>query len=375
MTRFWPNARRLAGAVGLYVASVAICLFVLEAGVRIWDGVPLFSTENFVGLQLDQLHKPGAGPGVDYDPRLGWAQTPNFSVEGFTIGDYGIRMPSSQVVPLQQGAVLMVGDSFGVGSGVGDAESWPAQMETALGTQVINAGVGGYGFDQIVLRAEMLLPILKPRVLLVQSRLDYGLSVNRMSIAGGTPKPYFTLSSGELVLHNEPVPRLASTSHELGWERSVFGHSYLVQYIMTRLNVLQWWTFSRRIKWELSENESVEVTCNLIQRLAQIRDRDGVRVILVLQYSGLDAAEQPLSWEPRRSRVLDCAGREGLEPVDTLDALRAVYRAGDLAAYEQLWQMQDHGRVYGHMSAEGNRLVAKLVLEHLATHAVSETQK
>lgn len=371
MSRFLPSlrsfVRRLAVGTGLTLASLGVSLLVLEVSLRLLDGVPVFSTENFVGAALDQVH----GKGMLYDPRIGWLPASNLQTGQFTTGQYGVRMSSSKIVPLQQGAILMVGDSFGAGAGVPDADAWPAMVEHSIGSQVIDAAVGGYGFDQIVMRAEMLLPLLKPRMLLVQARLEYGNSVNRMSVAGGPPKPYYTVENDQLILHNVPVPKVASSSHDLGWERAIFGHSYIVQYVMTRLNLLQWWVTSMRIKWELSESEGVDVSCLLMRRLADVRDREGIRVALVIQYSALEAIEDPLHWESDRARTLGCAKHQGLQIVDTLEALRSVYKNAGEAAYQRLWQMTDNNRVYGHMSAEGDRLIADIVLKELFADEVT----
>jgi hypothetical protein len=195
-----------------------------------------------------------------------------------------------------------------------------------------------------------------------------------MSVAGGAPKPYFTIENGDLLLHNEPVPRLASSSRDIGWLRSVFGHSYLVHYVMTRLNLLQWWvsSSSMRIKWELSTEEAKEVGCLLMQRLARIRDQRAIRLALVVQYSGPEIIEQPLHWERDRSYILACAERQGLEVVDTLEPLQSAYKNSDLASFQRLWQMQDNNRVYGHMSAEGNRLIANFVAKRLFNREVSD---
>jgi hypothetical protein len=372
-SRLLQSMRRLAAGAATLLASIALSLLVLEAAVRIWDGVPLMSNENFVGRELDAVHKQGS-PSV-YDAQLGWTTMPNtsWSADGkqvpvgmYTFGDYGVRMPTPHIVPLEKGAILLVGDSFGAGSEVADADSWPAQLEPMIGSRVVNATVGGYGLDQVVLRAEELLPVVEPRLLLVQTRLEFGLSVARMSLYGGTPKPYFIVEDGHLALQNQPVPRLASNSGDIGWARAVFGHSYLVQYVMTRLDLMQWWVSpSMAVKFALSADQAVEVGCLLMQRLAQIRDRTGIKVALVFQYSGLDGLDSKLSWDRDRDRVLACSEREGLDVIDVLDALRAAYR-GDLASYQRLWVMHDNNRLYGHMSAEGNRLVANLVARQLA---------
>jgi hypothetical protein len=361
------SARRLVRR--LLVNSLAVLISIvgtfmaLEAGVRLWDHVPLFTTDNFVARALDAAHNNLSL----YDPRLGWVAAPNVSVsDSYTAGEHGFRMPGTERVPIQQGQILMVGDSFGVGSEVSDSESWPAQLEHRIGTQVINAGVGGYALDQIVLRTEEIAPIVKPRMILVQARLEYGLSVDRMSRFGGTPKPYFSIEDGKLALKNEPVPRLASSIRDIGWARSVFGHSYLVQFVMTRLNRLQWWVAqSMAMKIEMSMGESDDVACLLLHRLAQFRDQNGVKMALVIQYSGLDGLADKLGWQADRDWVMACAQRENFDIIDSFDALRAVDRKDGLDAYRKLWVMHDNNQIYGHMSADGNRLIADLIYNHL----------
>ena len=367
LTRLRYSVRRLAIPAELVVASFLACLLILEVALRLWDGVPAFSTQNFVARPLDQVHGHGI---VDYDARLGWVPAPNTVLPAakLTTGEYGVRMSSAKIVPLPPADVLMVGDSFAAGSEVADAESWPAQLERQTGTNIINAAVGGYGLDQIVLRAETLVPLLKPRLLLLQTRLEYGISVDRMSVSGGAPKPYFTVQDGELALHNDPVPRVAPSRPNIGWVRSVFGHSYLIQYAMTRLNLLQWWGDPGSIKFELTPEDAVKVGCLLMRRMADIGSRYHIPVALVVQYSGLEPMEQPLHWEHDREQLLACARNQPLEVIDTFDILRAAYKNGDLASYQRLWVMHDHDRVYGHMSAEGNRLIADVVATELSGH-------
>ncbi len=364
--------RLMAGAVLVFL-SVAVSFLVLELAVRVLDGVPVFSTTNFVARALDEVHSVG----VQHDPQVGWVVAPNLESNNFTTGEFGVRMSAAKIVPLQQQVILFVGDSFGGGSGVADADAWPAMLERTIDTQVIDAAVGGYGLDQVVLRAETLLPLLNPRILIVQTRLEYGNSVGRMSVAGGAPKPYFTIASGELVLHNSPVPEFASSTRDIGWIRSVLGHSYLAYFAMTRLNLLQWWvsSSSMRIKWELSPEQAKEVSCLLMRRLAHIRDQRGIRVALVVQYSAPEIMEKPLHWEADRSYIVGCAGREGLEVVDTLEPLRALYQNGDLASFQRLWQMQDNNHVYGHPSVEGNRLIANIVSKQLFKREVSDAAR
>jgi hypothetical protein len=361
--------RRLAAGAALILTSIAVSLLVVEVTLRVLDGVPVFSTSNFVARALDEVHSVG----VQHDSQVGWVVAPNLEGGNFTTGEFGVRMSTAKIVPLQQRAILLVGDSF-AGSGPTDADAWPAMLERTIDTQVIDAAIGGFGLDQVVLRAEMLLPLLNPRFLIVETRLEYGNSVARMSVAGGAPKPYFTVVNGELVLLNSPVPEFAGSTRDIGWMRSILGHSYLVHFAMTRLNLLQWWVSSSamRIKYELSQEQAKEVSCLLMRRLARIRDQRRIRVALVVQYSGPEIMEHPLHWEADRSYILDCARREALEVVDTLEPLRALYQSDGLESFQRLWQMQDNNRVFGHPSVEGNRIVADIVSKQLFNREITD---
>jgi hypothetical protein len=372
-TRILRFLTRLMAGAGLVFVSVAVSFLVLEVAVRVLDRVPVFSTTNFVARALDEVHSMG----VQHDRQVGWVVAPNLESNNFTTGEFGVRMSAAKIVPLQQQVILFVGDSFGSNDGVADADAWPAMLERMIDTPVIDAAVGGYGLDQVVLRAETLLPLLNPRILIVQTRLEYGYSVARMSVAGGAPKPYFSIEKGELALHNSPVPTFASSSRDIGWERALLGHSYLVHFVMTRLNLLQWWvaSSSMRIRYGLPPEQAKEVSCLLMRRLARIRDQRWIRVALVVQYSAPEIMERPLHWEADRSYIVGCAGREGLEVVDTLEPLHALYQSGDLASFQRLWQMQDNNRVYGHPSVEGNRLIANIVSKQLFKREVSDAAR
>lgn len=361
-------------------ASVALALSCLEVGVRFWDGVPITAMVNF-SREIRELNLVvnKNNPAAQYDAHFGWVQVPFLRTEGFVTGDHGVRMPGPEILPLQQDAVLMVGDSFGAGSGVSGADSWPAQLEQLLGTQVINAGVGGYGFDQIILRAEYLLPRLKPRTLFVETRLDYGNWANRLAMSSGAPKPYFVADHDHLVLKNEPVPRTATTVGDIGMLRAALGYSYLVQYVMMRLNLLQWWVTPARNKFVLSNDESVDVTCLLLKRLGELRDRYKIPVTVVFQYSGVDGMSTTLPWEADRERLLGCAEQARLKIIDLLNELRSAYRTNGLPFYQRFWLIENikriygHKQIYSHMSPEGNRFVADAIANRLRADGLIET--
>src|SRR6185312_14962905 len=100
----------------------------------------------------------------------------------------GVRMNQAEVRPLPRSAILAVGDSFTFGAEVEDSQSWPAALERIVGTPVVNGGVGGYGSDQIVLRAEQLMAELQPRTVIV-SFLDGDILRAGYSLFHGALKP------------------------------------------------------------------------------------------------------------------------------------------------------------------------------------------
>src|SRR6185503_7626483 len=101
---------------------------------------------------------------------------------------HGIRTNGLGETEVRTGGALAVGDSFTAGSEVADTETWPAQLEPLIGMPGVNAGSGGYGADQIVMRAEELLPLVQPRVLLVGMLED---DIGRVGYSSRTAaKPY-----------------------------------------------------------------------------------------------------------------------------------------------------------------------------------------
>lgn len=351
------RGRLLASLV--VASSVGTSLLALEIVTRLIDGVPVLASDNFVARAMDHVHHTFSL----YDPKLGWLIAPNWRVgdgeDTITTGELSARMSSSEVAPLQQGAILAVGDSFTLGSETGDRGSWPAQLERMLGEQVINAASGGWGVDQIVLRAEDLVPRLHPKLLLV-GMFSQDSFRNNMSVFGGGAKPYFLIENGELALHNVPVPRMASAPRDIGWLRSVLGHSYLVHFAMIRLNLLSWWVAdSLQHNRIASDQEGVRVSCLLMKRLAALRDQYQMRVGLIIEYGGYETREDNEPWYG--PPVDGCARNAGLDVVNDFVALHSVFQKDGIEAFQRLFVMHEKNRAYGHMSAAGNHLVASLI--------------
>jgi len=361
------QARRptsLLANAALVAASTVTCVFVAEAGVRLVDGIALWPPVNHIAKEKALLTTQ---TGNAYHPILGWvlragiggnSQDPETS---FTTGEHGVRMNSNEVRPVPQGAILAVGDSFTAGSEVGDRYSWPAQLERLLGSPVVNAAAGGWASDQIVLRAEELAPILKPSTIVVSFLADDILR-SGFRVYGSANKPWFDVDdNGDLVHHNNPVPRFTGKPGETN--ASWFGYFYIIPFVMDRLGMGD---ILRRggTEYIKNGNDPVAVSCKLLERAHKTFSSQDIKMIFMLQHGGSD--NHPTSGhKPHADAVVACAREAGIVTIDTWPPLLVEYEKG-FGPYKELFVMHDDNRLYGHMSAKGNALIADLVAAEFA---------
>lgn len=348
----------------LLLGAIVFSLFLLEGAFRIWTGVPVFSPTNF---RTDNTMGSLMGT-VMYDRELGWAHIPNSSFEQVIPNSsrryllksmaYGIRQNGANDNVLRTGGVLAVGDSFTAGSEVMNEDSWPAQLEKILQRPVLNAGVGAYGSDQIIMRAEKLLPIALPKILIV-GMLDQDILRTGYS-SFGAPKPYYTVEDGKLVLHNSPVPTLETLDRTTGLLKNLAGHSLVVDRIMKSYFPVGWGGTGNQVFTQTGIDE-VEVTCLLLKRLKQKADALNVRALLLMQYGGGFIAVS----DQRRDfavQVEQCAETMGYQVVDEFESLKAIFTASTVE-FQKYYRMV--GNAYGHMSEAGNQHIAQLLAASL----------
>ena len=366
LTRLWVIVREVLRNyfknIALVTASTLVGLVALEIAVRLTDGVELWPPRNLVATRAALLTTQTAN---EHHPQLGWvlkAGISNASYDpdnSFTTGDYGVRMNAALAQPLPIGGLLAVGDSFTAGSEVGDRHSWPAQLERLLDEPVVNGGVGGWASDQIILRAEELIPIVQPNTVVISFFHDDILRAG-YRVYGGANKPWFSVKNGELQRHNNPVPVFSGRQEEV--EAPVLGYLHLVSWVLDRVGHGDWW---RRVNtsYVLADNNPVDVSCLLLVRLRELTAKANIRLLFVLQYGGSDGIADEFRSE--HAELVDrCARDAGIETLDTWEPLTRVNLEG-LEAYRRLFVMHDENRVYGHMSSEGNELIARLVADRL----------
>ena len=344
-----PKATRTILAL---LGAGLLCAIILEGALRIHVGFPLLSLGDVRGMNTVNILQTG---GALYDSDLGWAQMPGITSDTFNTVRFGIRKNSRKEETLSQGAILAVGDSYTAGSQVADNETWPAQLEQQLGQRVLNAGVGGYGLDQIVLSAERLLPVVKPRAVIV------GLNEEEIPRTAyktySTSKPYFVEEAGTWVLKNHPVPIWTEPPPEPLY-KSIAAHFAAAHLVFNRV-AHDWWFSMGKQYFDRSDAEPTRVTCHLLDRLQARLKADHIPGIVVAQYSGWSFSRS----RPREAateKVLSCARHDGYTVVDPHDPMMEIAQRS-ISELKRYYVMSSDSVQFGHMSKLGNRLIASLI--------------
>jgi hypothetical protein len=352
----------------LVIGSALFTVSIIEICLRVVYLPNPFATQNFT---VDPVNQQLTELSIRYDDLLGYIPRPerisvykDWPIQ-FSAGQLGVRLnrtPKDGTFPsIPKGGVLAVGDSFTWGSEVADWETWPAYLEAETGIPVVNAGVGGYGIDQAVLRAEQLIPVVNPSVIVV-SFIPNCIGRNEYYVHGkGLEKPYFDLIKGELRIRNVPVPIYQPSRQFIGWTRLLLGRSYAALWTADRIGL--------RDKWQVFEPEvgrahenGLGVTCALWKRLAAAAGKN-TKLVVLAQYAGYQVTGEDNSREHFHvSAALTCASEVGFIVVDSYPALIKILARGE-GQFWPLWvrEKTDTYRHTGHMSALGNKFTAELL--------------
>jgi hypothetical protein len=345
----------MKGRIALVIGSVLFGLVVLELGCRIARGPQwLLHWPNIVldGRQDMQLNVQGR---TIHDPNLGFIARPGFSYGGLHYDERGLRVtPTPEGIALSRPPILVVGDSYAHGDEVADDETWAARLQPLTGRVVINAALSGYGIDQMVLRAESLVPEVKPAAIVLSFIAD-DVRRTEMKRLWGAEKPYFELVGGNLALRNTPVPPPPDPADTLSvWQR-LFGRSLLVDTVLRRLGWQYEWALDHvRV---LSEAEGERQLCPLMRRLAAL----GVPTLVVAEYDPYLWMDDDYAPVVRRitGRVLTCAAAAGLATLDLFEPIDAAVRRRGLRVIYRV----------SHPSPAGTEIAAQRIAQELKVQA------
>ncbi len=200
----WKTKRRLAALIGsaIVLATAVEILLRLATPFR-------FEPRLYPG---DRSATSNSNDDNTIDTDLGWHCAPNSTLHdkskdfdvSYQCNEMGFRShghPSSG----RTTRVLTVGDSFTFGVGVGDDETFAAQLERGNpGMIVENCGMPGYGTDQMLCVIKKQVNAIQPNIVIVtfvKDDMNRSMTSYRQRPAW-TLKPTFVLQDGELVARN-----------------------------------------------------------------------------------------------------------------------------------------------------------------------------
>jgi hypothetical protein len=150
-----------------------------------------------------------------YDPELGWAPIPSSTstvtnARTIHVQHNSLGLRDIEFSPDARPTIMFLGDSFVWGLDAEAEERFTDLLRPRIpGTNILAAGVSGYGTDQEYLLLQRLWPKVKPTVVVLifcsqNDRLDNSTNIRYE----GYQKPYFaTAADGSLVLSGQPVPK------------------------------------------------------------------------------------------------------------------------------------------------------------------------
>lgn len=153
---------------------------------------------------------------TQHDPEIGWANVPGKTIPDFygpgraiTINADGFRGLEDYVghKPSDRFRLVCLGDSFTMGYGVGDRDTYPARLESMhSGIQVVNMGQGGYSLGQCYLWYLRDGDQLDADALLLAFILDDIWRMGEGRMANGAAAPGFEIRGGQLSVTGQPLP-------------------------------------------------------------------------------------------------------------------------------------------------------------------------
>ncbi len=290
-----------------------------------------------------------------FDKELGWryqpsAHSPDHYGPGIpmTTNARGMRALREHTDGIPEGKyrVVCVGDSFTMGWGVGDDETFPHYMEEASDSiESINMGCGAYGAQQCYLwYLRDGLAFETDALLLCLIAEDFRRMAPGDTSASGAQRPHVDVIDGELRVQG------AASARKVVKERSPIA-SFIKDLSICRLLL----SYARENiqRNPISEAHFAPASEAMFRDLAQVSRERGQEFYLVYF---------PSLWElPDRSRVLNTWLREFLEK----EGIGLI----DLSPYFSRLTPSEQRALYlpdGHFSVHGTRATAAGILEALA---------
>ncbi len=387
----------LVGLLVVVIADQVVQHAFLGTGYLMGRRVAPFDPPLFAPHQVERVagYRALLASGLDprresgFDPELGWCALPSVADPRYATDERGARIglgpvPRERTAGVQR--VMAIGCSFTYGQEVDGPETWPACVDAAReDLEVVNFGYGFYGIDQAFLRYRREAEALKPDEVwlgVLPSALPRILGVYPPAQRHWTNvlhvKPRFVLDTiGGLELVPSPARSLddlvtllsdqdrflESVGRHDAWVQhrpsayERFGTSVWHRSAFARLLVTALEDGGREAKPEVLDPDSEvrRLALALVRELADEVRANGARFRVFILPDRLDLADRVEHGAAYWDGFVTDLTRAGIEGLDLAEGFASVSAQSD----DRYWAPD------GHYSAEGNRIAAETVVEHL----------
>jgi hypothetical protein len=346
------TSRWKKGLLGLLVAAVAF-VFLEGAASLVWMIIDYQEFQQSIPRATsfkEEFH-------ARHDPELGWSHLPGTHLPNFygpgkamTINQDGFRGGENYVgrKPENRTRVLCLGDSFTLGFGVDDSQTWPACLESLRPfIQAVNMGQGAYSIGQCYLWYHKVVDALDPDVTVMALVLDDFSRMAGTRLINGYGKPTFSLVDGNILVGNQPVPPKTARGDPI----QELAHTQ--HYFFESSGLLRVLSLMRTTKKTLETNiELLEVGLSMIRKIASDSANRNVPFLLLLlpDVASLKDASAISGYEVLRENMQALAKNERFSFVDvTPDFLSGGLEQAATYYLPDQWN---------HYSPDGNCIVA-----------------
>ncbi len=302
---------------------------------------------------------------AQYDTLVGWIGTPDLHVtEGaprsvpITNNHDGMRIahPVTPALAHSRHRLICSGDSFTFGSGVGDTDTFCAQLESVLpNVETLNMAQRGFGIDQAYLWYKRDA-VRWPHQVHLFAFISNDFERMTMTTMTGYSKPVLRLANGALEVGNTPPPK---------WKGSSKG-SYVLR-LMPRLRIVQLLQGttdnSDSAQMARAEHSIWDVAEAVFRDLDRLNHERGSQVVLV--YLPTTADMMPGAYDARRARLAAFASKAGIPLVDLTAEMRTVPPDSSQWFFITNSELTSQG-ASGHYTPKGHRWVAEAIARQLA---------
>jgi len=197
---------RKASILILVTLALVIILFLIVEGLS--STINIVNTAFFSDLIAERQH-------TRYDEEIGWINLPNLSLndmyggKSFITNSMAFRNDKEFTfsVPSNKIRVICSGDSFTMGYGVDNDNTWCKLLESIDSRiESVNLGQGGYGVDQAYLWYKRNSFKLEHNIHIF-AFMDADFKRMESDAFQGYGKSFFVLQDGVLININKPVPK------------------------------------------------------------------------------------------------------------------------------------------------------------------------